>query len=301
MTNLFWLLVICDWLFIISKKGGAMRKQMILILAATACVLLMSCRHEPERRYDLKGKIVSVNKGNKEVTIAHEEVKGLMDAMTMPFTVKDDWALSVLAPGQSVEATLVISGDNSWIEGLRISKTEAIPGAAPSVIDPKIGEEVPDFTLLNQNNKPIHISQYRGKPLLLTFIYTRCPLPDFCPRTSKNFADINRELQALPATAIKPHLLTVSFDTEFDTPAVLQDYAKRYMVPVNYQAWEFATGSPEEIKKITGYFGLTYWKESGQITHNLVTALIGPDGKLLRLYKGKDWVPKEVLAEFKHE
>jgi protein SCO1 len=95
----------------LMKKGGTMRKQKILILTATACMLMMSCRHEPESRYELKGKVVSVDKNQKEVTIAHEEIKGFMDAMTMPFHVKDEWALSVLAPGQSVEATLVISGD----------------------------------------------------------------------------------------------------------------------------------------------------------------------------------------------
>jgi protein SCO1 len=278
-----------------------MKNRIMLMLAIGACVLMISCQKEPERRFDLKGRVVSVNKSQREVTIAHEEIKGFMDAMTMPFNVKEDWALSELAPGQSVEATLVISGDKSWIEGFRISKQEAIPGAVAAIVDPKIGEEVSDFTLLNQNNKSIHLSQYRGKPLLLTFIYTRCPLPDYCPRTSKNFADINRELEALPAATLKPHLLTVSFDTEFDTPAVLQSYAKRYMNPVNYQSWEFATGSPEEIKQITGYFGLSYQKESGQIAHNLVTALIGPDGKLLRLYKGKEWTAKEVLAAFKHD
>jgi protein SCO1 len=278
-----------------------MNNRIILMLAATACALMMSCQREPERRFDLKGKVVSVDKSQREVTIAHEAIKGLMEAMTMPFNVKDDWALPVLAPGQSVEATLVISGDKSWIEGLRISKQEAIPGAANVVVDPEVGGGVPDFTLLNQNNKRIHLSQYRGKPLLLTFIYTRCPLPDYCPRTSKNFADINRELGAMPAAVPRPHLLTVSFDTEFDTPAILQSYAKRYMDPAKFQNWEFATGSAEEIKKITGYFGLSYWKDSGQIVHNLVTALIGPDGRLLRLYKGKEWTSKEVLAEFKHE
>ncbi len=278
-----------------------MNNRIILVLAAIACALLMSCQREPERRFDLKGKVVSVDKNQREVTIAHEEIKGLMDAMTMPFHVKDDWALSVLAPGQSVEATLVISGDKSWIEGLRISRQEAISGAAAAIVDPKVGEQIPDFTLLNQSNKPIHLSQYRGKPLLITFIYTRCPLPDYCPRTSKNFADIDRELEALPAATPKPHLLTISFDTEFDTPPVLQSYAERYMNPVKYQSWEFATGSPEEIRKITGYFGLSYSIESGQIIHNLVTALIGPDGKLLRLYKGKEWTPKEVLSQFKQE
>jgi protein SCO1 len=275
--------------------------RILLIFMTGACILMMACRREPERRFDLKGKVVSVDRGRREATIAHEEIKGFMDAMTMPFSVKDDWALEALKPGQSIEATLNVTSDKAWIEGLRISQKEAISGTAPATLDPKLGEEVPDFSLLNQDNKPIHIRQYRGKPLLLTFIYTRCPLPDYCPRTSKNFSDIRRELRSLPATTIQPHLLTISFDTDFDTPAVLRSYAGRYMNPVDYRDWEFASGSSDEIKKITGYFGLSYWKESGQITHNLVTALIGPNGKLVRLYKGKEWTPKQVVAEFMQE
>jgi protein SCO1 len=273
----------------------------LLIFATGTFILMMACQREPERRFDLKGKVVSVDKSQKEVTIAHEEIKGYMNAMTMPFSVKDEWALSVIEPGQSVEATLVVSGDRSWIEGLRISKLETAPGAVTAAPDPKLGEETPDFSLLNQDGKRIHLAQFKGKPLLLTFIYTRCPLPDYCPRTSSNFAEIHRRLQLPPALVLKPHLLTVSFDSEFDTPAVLRSYAERYMNPVKYQDWEFATGSPEEIKKITSYFGLSYWKESGQIVHTLVTALIDSNGKLLRLYKGKEWTPDQVLSEFRNK
>jgi protein SCO1 len=261
------------------------------------CALMIACQREPVRRFDLKGKVVSVDKSQREVTIAHEEIKGFMDAMTMPFSVKDDWALSVLAPGQSVEATLVVKSDKAWIESLRISGQKAAPGAGFLHADPKPGERVPDFPLLNQDNKRIHLSQYKGEPLLLTFIYTRCPIPDFCPRTSSNFAEIHRQLELSPSTKNKPHLLTISFDAEFDTPAVLRSYAERYMHPAKYQEWEFATGSPEEIKKITGYFGLSYWKESNQIVHTLVTALISSDGRLERLYKGKEWTPKQALAD----
>jgi protein SCO1 len=272
--------------------------RILLILITSACILMMACRREPERRYELKGKVVSVNRGQREATIAHEEIKGYMEAMTMPFSIKDDWALSALAPGQSIDATLVVTSDRSWIEDLHISQKGVDHGSVLASADPKPGVEAPDFSLLNQDNQRIHLRQYRGKPLLLTFIYTRCPLPDYCPRTSKNFADIHRALKSWPANAIKPHLLTISFDADFDTPAVLRRYAERYMNPVNYQDWEFASGSSDEIKNITAYFGLSYWKESGQIAHNLVTALIGSDGKLVRLYKGKEWTPSQVVAEF---
>jgi protein SCO1/2 len=270
----------------------------ILISILSASVLLTGCQRTPERRFDLKGKVISVDKEHRQVTIAHEEIKGFMDAMTMPFTVKDDWALGVLAPGQTVEATLVVQEDRSWIVGIRISQTEPAtePATATSVLKP--GDAVRDFELLNQDNKRIKLSQYRGRPLLLTFIYTRCPLPEFCPLTSKKFSEIYRELPSLPSSK-KPHLLTISFDSDYDTPAVLRDYARRYMNPLSFEDWEFATGSAGQIKESTTYFGLIYRKESGQITHSLVTALIGPDGKLAHLYLRNDWTPKDVLAELR--
>jgi protein SCO1 len=280
-----------------------MQKQnsVILFSAVIAIMLSVGCQRTPDRRFDLKGKVIAVDKEQNQVTLAHEKIPGYMDAMTMPFHVGDDWAMSALAPGQTVEATLVVRGDRSWIEGLRISKTEAAANPGAAVPGPKVGDEVPDFPLMNQDSKRIHLHQYRGRPLLLTFIYTRCPLPDYCPRTSKNFSDVYRALQTGPDSDRKPHLLTVSFDTDHDTPSVLREYAGRYMRPERFQDWEFATGSPDEIKKITGYFGLKYWPESGQIMHSLVTALIGSDGRVMRIYNGNRWTPSEVLAEFREK
>jgi protein SCO1 len=272
------------------------RTAVLLILLAS---MLPACQRTAERRFELKGKVVAVDKAQKQVTLAHEKITGYMDAMTMPFNVGDEWAMSVLAPGQAVEATLVVRDDRSWIEGLRISKTEEIQGAVASGAGPKIGDEVPDFQLLNQDGKHIHLHQYHGLPLLLTFIYTRCPLPDYCPRTSRNFSEIHNALQSLNKSDIRPHLLTVSFDAGHDTPSVLREYAARYMHPVLFKNWEFAAGSLDEIKKITSFFGLTYQPESGQITHNLVTALIGPDGRIARLYLGNQWKSDQILADLR--
>jgi len=260
--------------------------------------MLAGCQRSPDQRFDLRGKVVAVDRAHRQATIAHEPIKGYMNAMTMPFNVGDEWALAVLAPGQSIEATLVVRGDRSWIEGLRISQTKDVQNSAVVAPMPKIGDEVPDFRLLNQDGRQIHLAQFRGRPLLLTFIYTRCPLPDYCPRTSRNFSEIYRGLQSTAQAGRKPHLLSISFDTDFDTPAVLRDYAGRYMNPAVFSEWEFATGSPDEIKRITGYFGLSYRRESGQIVHSLVTALIGSDGRLARLYVGNEWTSRQILAEF---
>ncbi len=276
-----------------------MRSHRILVTTVCLCLVALGCQRTPEQRYELKGKVVAVDKAQRKVTISHEAIKDFMDAMTMPFDVRDDWALPILEPGQTVEAILVVQGDRSWIEGLRITQTKDSGGDAAVGSIPRIGDEVPDFRLVNQDNVRIHLAQYRGRPLLLTFIYTRCPLPDYCPRTSRNFSEIFRGLQSFPLAARKPHLLSVSFDTDYDTPAVLRDYAGRYRKPSRFDEWEFATGSPQEIKEITSFFGLTYQKESGQIVHSLVTALIGSDGRLEKLYLGNEWTSGQVLAELK--
>jgi protein SCO1/2 len=278
---------------------AAMRTPKLCLYAALLCAFMMACQRTPEKRYELKGKVIAVDKAQRQVTIEHEQIKGFMDAMTMPFTVKEDWALSALAAGQSIEATLVVQGDRSWIEGIRLSQGDPITGSESTGSMPAIGESVPDFRLLNQDNKPIRLAQYRGRNLLLTFIYTRCPIPEFCPRTSMKFSEVYKGLKPIGSNAPAPHLLTVSFDPEHDKPEVLREYAGRFMRPPDFAQWEFATGSEDQIKEITGYFGLTYRPESGQITHNLVTALIGPDGKLKKLFQGKDWTPAQVLAEFR--
>jgi protein SCO1 len=271
----------------------------VLLAVLIGCLSLMGCQRAPERRFELKGKVVSVDRAQRQVTIAHERIRGFMDAMTMPFDVKDNWAIPVLAPGQSVEAILVVQGDRSWIEGLKISQNEGSDAADPAAAMPKIGDEVPDFRLVNQDGKTVHLAQYRGRPLLLTFIYTRCPLPNYCPRTSRNFSEVYRNLETIPDLSRRPHLLTISFDTDHDSPAVLKEYGRRYMNPPDFGAWEFATSSEEDVRRITGYFGLIYRKESGQITHTMVTALIGADGKLARIYLFNQWTPDNVLAEFK--
>ena len=279
------------------------KRTSILVLAFLVAVAVSSCQRTPERRFELNGKVVAVDKSQHQVTLKHEAIKGFMDAMTMPFDVKDDHALAELAPGQTVRATLVVQEDRSWIEGLTISKTESQVEPTGNSVDlhsmPKPGTEVPDFSLLNQDNKRIHLGQYRGQYLLLTFVYTRCPLPDYCPRTSSNFAAIHDSLRSMPSSGPKTHLLTVSFDMEHDTPSVLREYGARYMRPAAFDEWEFATGTPEEIKNITAFFGLSYWQESGTIAHFLRTALIGPDGRIVSVHAGSQWTPRDILTELK--
>jgi len=257
----------------------------------------------PEQRFDLQGKVVSVDKDGGTVTLAHDAIPGYMAAMTMAYPVKDKWAFNVLNPGQTVHATLVVASDRAWLEGIVISeapKPEANSLAPPDSVRTPLGQEVPDFALINQDGKRIHLHQYHGKALLLTFIYTRCPLPNYCPLMSKNFAEILADVRSDPKLGATTRLLSISIDPEYDKPAVLRAYGLGCAGNSHpFDQWEFASGTPEQVRKVAEFFGLKYWIQSGQIQHSLVTALVGSDGKVVKMYRGNNWTPADVLADLR--
>jgi protein SCO1/2 len=229
-----------------------------------------------------------------------------MPGMTMPFAVKDDWVFEIAAPGNQITATLVVDGTQSWLEDVVI--TEASTSGSNSVpgegVQPQAGDEVPDYRLTNQDGKTISIHDYKGKALLLTFIYTRCQDPNQCTLMSSNFAVIDQELQKQPELYQKTHLLSISFDPTYDTPKVLRSYGAAYTgkyAEENFAHWEFASGSADEVKGIAQYFGLRYYLDtpSGQeqVIHSLRTAVIGPDGKVVKIYRGNEWKPDELVKD----
>lgn len=290
----------------ITLKGRALLFSALLLISLAS----LSCRGSGgdtaasanAKRYDLKGKVVSVDKAENRVSVAHEEIPGYMDAMTMPFAVRknDYWALDVLKPGDKLSAVLVVDGGLSWIENLVITQEGAATTASPEKTEAQPGDSVPNFSLVNQDGKQIRLNQYRGRVLLLTFIYTRCPLPDYCPLMSENFVAIEKELKKSPTLYDRTHLLSISFDTEYDTPKVLKSYGGAYTENYSdekFSHWEFATGTPEEIRAVAGFFGLQYYKETNQIIHGLRTAIITPDGKVHKVYQGNEWKPEEALRD----
>ena len=266
--------------------------------------LVTSCRRTGnEKRYDLTGKVIAVEPDKHLVTIQHDEIKGYMPAMTMPFTVPSESDLQILAADDQVTATLVIDGSHSWLENLIITRQSASSSAAmPAVMPAKEGDAMPNFKLLNQDNREIQIQNYRGRALLLTFIYTRCPVPDYCTLMSNNFAQVDRALSQDPELYSKTHLLSVSIDPAYDTPAVLRSYGaahtERYQNET-FAHWEFAGGTTDQVKEIAQFFGLTYFPDKDQIIHGLRTAIIAPDGKVAKIYSGNEWKPEEVVEELK--
>jgi protein SCO1 len=289
-----------------------MRGQRLMAwLAGLSLVFaLASCQKQPplpQQRFEVKGKVVMVNKNDGTVTLAHEAIPGYMAAMTMAYPLKDKWAFDVLKPGQSIHATLVVATEHAWLEGIVITeeaKPESTSLVPPQALrPPQVGAAVPDFHLFNQDGKTIDLHQYHGKVLLLTFIYTRCPLPDYCPLMSKNFAKIRDKLRGDNSQGISTHLLSISLDPDYDTPSVLHAYGLECVgksASDPFKDWEFACGTPEEVRKLAEFFGLSYWNDHGQIVHALVTALIGPDGKVLKIYPGNGWQPSDVLSDLRN-
>ena len=204
-------------------------------------------------------------------------------------------------PGDQIHATLVL-GKHAELQDISFTK-QSTPTAADTTSSfhvPDPGDQVPDFALVNQNGKRIHLAQFRGKPLLLTFIYTRCPLPDFCLLMSNNSSEILKQLHEDPQAFEKAQLLSITIDPEQDKPDVLRQYGKRYVGDIdgNFQHWQFATGSAEQIQKAADYFGLSFNQKSGQIVHSLSTVLIGSDGKVVKVYLGNDWKPADVASAY---
>jgi len=227
----------------------------------------------------------------------------------MPYKVKPSATLNHLIPGDSISAEVVVvqPGKNDdtppdyWLENVKVIAhiDPAHAAGANSLHMPAPGEDVPDFSFTNQSGKNISLKHYRGKVLLVTFIYTRCPFPDFCPRMSSNFAQIYREMGTDPALA-GTHLLSVSFDPQHDTPQVLRDYG--FSVAHTHESalfsrWEFAAPRASDLPRIANFFALTIKPEGGMITHNLSTAVIGPDGKIVKWYHGSDWQPSDLIKD----
>lgn len=251
----------------------------------------------------MKGRVTSVDRDKGQIVVDHEAIAGFMEAMQMPFPLPDRDALQAIETGNQIQATLVVTDSGYWLENPIITKSAVNdPASENHSRDPKDGAEVPDFALVNQDGKRISLKQQRGRALLLTFIYTRCPLSDYCPLMSANFAALSRELEKDATLGSRTHLLSVTLDPEYDKPEVLRSYGAAHTEKYSnekFERWEFATGDPAEIRRLAEFFGVTYFNENGQILHSLRTALITPDGKLFKVYRGNEWKPADVLNDLK--
>ncbi len=285
-----------------------------LLLVLFSILLFTACQKTETRqtaspdakRYTLKGTVVAVDKAKKSASIKHDDIPGYMDAMTMDFPIRADWVWDDLKPGADIRADLVVDNANGkfWLENIALTAAPDPNQPAPPVNEnfSQIGKEVPDFKLTNQDGKQISLKDFRGKALAITFIYTKCPLPDYCILMSKNFSDLANKLKDSDLKD-KIRLLSISFDPQTDTPAKLKEYGKGYLgntAEPDFTVWQLATGSDKQIKDIADFFGLRYETDANdktQFNHSLRTIVIAPDGKVQKVFAGNEWTPNDLLRE----
>jgi protein SCO1 len=299
-----------------GKELGPHRWDAALLILLLAVSVFAGCKKsEPSetassntqaKRYHLVGKVVSIDQDQATLNVDGQEIPGFMAAMTMPYPVRNKQLLSGLNPGDEITADVVVAGDGSYLENIVVTKKAA---ASPSTNNaqptgpthrPQPGEKVPDFVLVNQDGKTIHLDSFHGDVLMITFIYTRCPFPDFCPLVSKNFAHIYADLKTNNQLGSKIRLLSVSFDPSYDTPAVLRKYAGTFDSLTGghpFSRWEFAAVPAKDLPTVANFFGLYYSTTGGNIVHSLSTTVISPDGKVFKYYEDNDWKPEDLIAD----
>jgi protein SCO1 len=283
----------------------------IVFIFSVCLALAVACNQAKapdQRSFSLQGQVQSLDLPRKLVVVKHEEIKGFMPAMTMPYEVQDAKALDGLAPGDLINATLVVVSNGAYLSAIKkvgtapLEKSAAdtsIPTASSGFELVKPGEAVPDGKFLDQDGKKRAFSSFKGSPVVMTFIYTRCPLPTFCPLMDRHFVTLQKTLQEDPALK-HVRLVTVSFDPITDTPAVLRRHAKT--LDADLTRWTFLTGDRDDIDQFASRFGVSISRSLDDplsITHNLRTAIIDADGRLVKVYTGNEWSPDQILADLK--
>jgi protein SCO1/2 len=243
--------------------------------------------------------VVTAAPADGRLMVSHEEIPGYMPAMTMPFALAPGDPVPAMSPGDRVRFTLEVASDSVLATAFEvIGRDEAVasalrgPAAPPSARVRK-GDAVPDLALVNQAGAPFTSKDLRGKVTALTFIFTRCPVPEFCPLMVKRFQQVQRDVTADPALA-DARLLAVTLDPEFDTPEVLQAYAEA--MRADPARWQFVTGPPAEVAKLTRAFAIHVERNGVLLDHTLATAVIGPDGRVVAIWRGNAWTPEEVVG-----
>jgi protein SCO1/2 len=289
-----------------------MRARRVLFLSVCSLCLSLAvaaCSKAPDQRtFTLQGQVQSLDPPRKLVTVKHEEIKGFMPAMTMPYEVTDAKALDGLAAGDLINAKLVVFSNGAHLVDIKKVGTAPLEKPPADVPAPtassgfellKPGEPVPDTKFLDQDAKTRRFGAFAGSPVVLTFIYTRCPLPTFCPLMDRHFATLQKTLKTDPAMK-NVHLVTVSFDPTTDTPAVLKKHGRE--LDADFTRWTFLTGDRDDVDQFASRFGVSVGRalnDARDITHNLRTAVIGADGKLVKVYTGNDWSPEQILKDLR--
>ena len=279
-----------------------MRRAAILLAIISA-----TCGRAPDSRtYQLTGQILVVKPETNEVLVKHEDIKGFMPAMTMPYTVNDDAELKGIAAGDLIDAMLVVEVNRAYLQSIKKTGSAPLPEDARTTIPAaagvhflQAGDTVPDTPLIDQDGKPISLKDYRGSAVAVSFIYTRCPLAQFCPLIDRRFGEVQKLALGDPALAGKVKLLSISFDPKFDRAEVLRAHART--VGADAQVWRFATADEEIVDRLAAGFGVNVIREKdGTITHNLRTTVIDPSGRVVSIVDNNAWTAAELASALKN-
>jgi protein SCO1/2 len=267
-------------------------------------LLLASCQ-KSRPTYVLTGRVISKQPATQQLIIDNDDIPGFMSAMTMPYAVKDPDGFERVQPGDIVRADIIVGpAGKYWLEHLAVTGKVAAKSAAESAASPilGIGDMAPDVPLVNQDGKTIRFSQFKGKAVLLTFIYTRCPFPDYCPWLTRQFGLIQKELAKNPDDYKRTHLISMSLAPNYDKPPILREYGLSNMAhdPKGFQHWDFVSTTPADLKKLVTSFGVEYSDQDGQITHDLLTILLAPNGAIAKVWPYNNWKTTEVLDVMRH-
>lgn len=260
-------------------------------------ILLAGCSKVKE--YPLVGQVLAVDPNQQVLTVKHQDVVGFMPGMTMPFKVKEAQELEGRQPGDLITATLVVEDSVGYLADIKKTGEAPLPAAETpprlAMIEP--GTEVPDTSLIDQEGRTRRVSEFRGKTIAVTFVYTRCPLPDFCPRMDRNFKAVQDLLRSDATLASRVHLLSVSFDPDYDTPQVMAAHARR--IEADPAIWSYLTGERKAVDPLAGALGVSVMREDQpmqEIVHNLRTAVIDANGRLVTVLNGRDWTPADLVS-----
>lgn len=287
----------------IMQKSG--RSNLVRLgLLVSAFLILVSCGNS-RKTYVLTGRIISKLPSKQLLIINNDDIPGFMPAMTMPYEVKDPDGFAQVQPSDVIRAQVVVEKPNQfYLEHLMVTGRSGA-GSSPSAAARHVlmvGEKAPDIPLVNQDGKTLRFSQLKGKAVLLTFIYTRCPFPDYCPLLSRQFAAIQKDLANNPEDFKRTHLISISLDPNYDKPPILREYGLPYVEhdAKGFQHWDFVSTTPDDLQKLVGSFGLEYSEEDSQISHSMNTILLDPDGTVANMWPGNEWKPDEVTKVMRH-
>ena len=277
-----------------------------ILLAGSVALALLGCRHstnsdEKADHYDTRGVVRGFSPDRSAIEIQRENIPGFMPSMTMPFVARDPKEVADLKTGEAISFRMTVTPKDFWIDKVKKIRREEVNVAEPKQTSSvsqerdarlKEGDEMPPFSLTIQNGERISLDTFHGQPFVLTFVFTRCPVPNFCPRISNNFEELQTAIKAGSGTLVTTRLLSVTLDPDYDTPKVLSDYAEFHHA--DSKIWTFATGDEKEIDLLTRAFSVYRQNEGGTISHGLATALINRDGRIERIWRGNAWTPAEV-------